>query len=76
MTEMQWRKIFAFRLRKYLNEYNMTQSQLADAIYVRRSTVSSYLSCKITPNITTLVNIAYVFDCYVTDLIAVGENVW
>ena len=76
MTEMQWRRIFAFRVRRYLYKYNMTQSQLADAIYVQRSTVSNYLSGKITPNITTLVNMAYVFDCYVTDLISVGENIW
>ena len=73
MTESDWRRMFGFRLRRYLNETNMTQSELADKIFVTRGTVNNYLSGRVAPSIKVLVNISVVFGCYVRDLIDFGD---
>lgn len=75
MTEERWRWYFGARLRRYMNECNMTQSELAKKIFVTRATVNSYLTGKITPSIKSVVNIAMVFGCDVADLIDFNENI-
>lgn len=73
MRELRWRGMFARKLQEYLDEFNMSQSELANRIFVTRATVNNYLSGKCMPSIKSVVNIAMVFDCYVTDLIDFGE---
>ena len=75
MTELEWRRKFAERLRYYLDEYKMSQTELADRIFVGRSTISNYLSCRITPSIKAISNIAYVLDCDIRDLIDFDEKI-
>ena len=75
MTEERWRYMFARRLQKYLDEFNMSQSELAKRIFLTKATVNHYLTGRATPSITSVVNIAMVFGCDVADLIDFGENI-
>lgn len=64
-----WRRTFRRRLQELLEERYMTQKQLADEIHVSRAAVSSYISGTRAPGIPTLINIAHVLGCRVSDLI-------
>ena len=75
MTETAWRRMFGFRLRRYMHEFNMSQSELAKKIFVTRGTVNNYLSGRVTPSIKALVNMSIVFCCNVSDLIDFGEDI-
>lgn len=48
---------------------NMTQSELAEKIGVRSSTISQYEKGKRNPNISILKKIAIALDCTVDDLL-------
>lgn len=75
MTEERWRWYFGARLRRYMNEFNMSQTELAKKIFVTRGTINAYLSGRVTPSIKALVNLSMVFACDVADLIDVGEDI-
>ena len=75
MTEERWRLIFGARLRRYMNEFNMSQTELAKKIFVTRGTVNNYLAGKINPSIKAVVNMSMVFGCNVADLIDIDENI-
>lgn len=75
MTEERWKKLFARRLQRYLDEFNMSQSELARRIFVTRATVNHYVTGRAMPSIVSVVNIAMVFGCNVADLIDFGEDI-
>lgn len=69
LNGIRWRRKFTAQVQNYLEKYNMTQSELADLIYVNRSTIARYLSGRLDPSIKTVINISMVFGCNVEDLI-------
>lgn len=73
MKESDFINIFADNLRYSLHYANMTQRDLADAICVDESTISRYLRGQIMPTAKTVVNMAYVLDCNVDELIPCEE---
>lgn len=66
---VRWRRRFIRKVQYYLEKYNMTQSELADLIYVNRSVITRYLTGEKDPSIRSVINIAMVFGCDVGDLI-------
>ena len=72
ITEMEWRTLFVERVRHYMKLYNINQAQLAYSIGVTTATVSRYLSCKRTPKVDIIINIASVFGCSTDELIMFG----
>jgi transcriptional regulator with XRE-family HTH domain len=54
----------------------MSQREFADAIGVDESTISRYLRGRIMPTARTIVNMAYVLDCSIEDLIPCDELVF
>lgn len=66
---VRWRRRFIHKVQYYLEKYNMTQSELADLIYVNRSVITRYLTGEKDPSIRSVINIAMVFGCDVGDLI-------
>lgn len=76
MKESEFIDIFSDNLRYSLQYANMTQRDFADAIGVDESTISRYLRGRIMPTAKTIVNMAYVLDCDITDLIPCEELVF
>lgn len=75
MKESEFNRVFGDNLRYSLHYANMTQRELADAIGVDESTVSRYLRGYLMPTAKNIVNIAYVLDCDISDLIPCDELV-
>ena len=69
MTELEWAKRFASKLERLLDEWGMTQKDLAEETGIAESTISRCLSGKYIPTIRTIVNIGYALDCDVEELI-------
>lgn len=80
MKEIEWLESFRVNLASLLHEANMTQRELADATGIDESTVSRYLSRDpskwIMPSAKTIVNMSYILDCEVSDLIDFGERIF
>lgn len=53
----------------------MTQRELADAIGVDETTIGRYLRQQRMPTIKNIVNMAYIFDCDISDLVPCDEIV-
>lgn len=53
----------SIRLKEYLEERKLTQSALANALDVKRSNISEFLSNKHTPSFSCFVKMLYYFDC-------------
>lgn len=69
MNLKQWRYEFGENLEAMLREYPMTQSELAEATGLDKSTISNYISGKRAPSVQAILAIAYALDCTTDDLI-------
>lgn len=75
MTETQWLEIFGENLKEMIEGYGYAQRDLADETGLAESTISRYISKKQMPCIKALVNIAYVLDCSLDDLMDFGDRI-
>lgn len=75
MRESEFISIFSDNLRYSMQYANMTQRELSDAIGIDESTISRYLRGQILPTIKNVVNMAYVLDCDISDLVPCDELV-
>jgi transcriptional regulator with XRE-family HTH domain len=76
MTEMEWLNIFGDNLVSILEEYRMSQRELADAAGLSESTVSQYIHKQRIPNLKAIINIADALDMSIDDLINFGDRIW
>lgn len=75
MTEIEWLDMFSENLKGYMDEYGMSQADLAKEMRMSKSAISRYCTGQRIPSTTTLIKFAYVFDCNAEDLIMFGENI-
>lgn len=75
MTEIEWMNIFGDNLKDILNEYNMTQKELAEASNLNEATISRYIKKQRMPTMKAIINIAYALDCDVGELIDFDESI-
>lgn len=73
MTEVQLAKEIGFNIKRALDEYDMTQVELSELTGISKSTITKYIYGDAIPSIRNLINIAYVLECSLTDLIDVDE---
>ena len=73
MTEQDWSNIFSDNLISLLNEANMTQQELSKETGLSRATISSYINGRRLPGIKAIINIGYVLDCDLNELIDFGD---
>ncbi len=66
---------FSEKLKKLRNEKNITQTELADAIYISRSMIAKYENGLVYPTKETAEKIAVYFNVKLSDLIDKDENV-
>lgn len=75
MTETEWLDIFGDNLASLLQEFKMTQKDLALVIGVSEATVSAYIHKKKIPGIKALINMADVFKCTLDELMYFGSSI-
>lgn len=74
MSEIEFNKIFAERLRYHLSRYDMTQVELATRVGVSKATVSNWINGVKTPRMDKLDKMCEIFNCRRTDFIEVQED--
>ena len=69
ISEIEFIDIFADNLRSLMEEVGITQAELADESGLTRATINRYLKKQRMPDLRALINICYILECEVTDLI-------
>lgn len=69
MSEVEWLDIFGDNLRGILEEYGMSQSELAEETYLSQQAISKYINKQSVPSLKAIINIAYVLDISIDELI-------
>lgn len=59
MTRQEWLYKFSLKLRRLMEEKNVTQRELADKLYVSEVTVSKYVNGNMMPSVRMIINISY-----------------
>ena len=69
ISEVEFIDIFADNLREVMKEVGITQAELADEAGINRSTISRYLNKQRLPDVVSLLNICFILECDVSDLV-------
>jgi transcriptional regulator with XRE-family HTH domain len=75
MTEKYWLRLFTANLLKRMTEARVSQKELADLTGLSQGTISKYTRAKQMPTTKALLNISYVLQCTVDELIDFGEQI-
>jgi len=75
LTELEWLDDFGFNLKALIQEEGITQREFADELGLDKSTISKYISGERIPSIFILINMAYLLDCGLEDLVDFGERI-
>ena len=76
MSELEWIDIFGDNLADMIDSANMSQRELADATCLSEASISRYINKQMAPSFKAIVNIAYVLDCSIEDLIDFGDMIF
>lgn len=68
LSELEWRKGFASRLRRQLRRKNMSNYTLVDKLGISSTTLSNYLYARSTPPAYILHRMAAILNCSVDEL--------
>lgn len=69
MSEAELIEIFASNLRSKIDEVGISAAQLAKEAKLYKGTISRYLSGERLPNLRALINICYILECELDELI-------
>ena len=69
ISEVEFIDIFADNLREVMKEVGISQAELADEAGINRSTISRYLNKQRLPDLVSLLNICFILECDVSDLV-------
>ena len=69
ISEVEFIDIFADNLREVMKEVGITQAELADEAGINRSTISRYLNKQRLPDLVSLLNICFIIECDLSDLL-------
>lgn len=75
MSENEWMSEFANNLVDLMRETNVNQRELADRAGLSEGTVSKYIHKQQLPGVKALINMAYVLDCSLDDLMDFGDRI-
>lgn len=75
MTETEWLDIFSNNLLELMRERGYSQGDLADDTGLSKMAISYYINKQRIPGIRAIINIAYILDCDVSELIDFGDRI-
>lgn len=75
MTEIEWIDIFRDNLKELMCDRGYNQYDLADEAGLSQSSLSRYLKGERMPTVRSIINLAYVLDCDIADLLDFGDRI-
>lgn len=75
MTEKEWKHNISIALRNKMHELDVSQTELAKAAHLSRSSINNYLNEMSIPDVRAIINLSIALKCTVDDLIDFGERV-
>lgn len=75
MTKNEWRAIFGDNLSDLLEDFDMSQKQLAKECNLSTGSISGYINKWSVPSITAIINMSYTLDVSVDDLVDFGDRI-
>ena len=75
MTQDEWKFTFGENLDSILKDRNMSQKELAKMCDISQGMISDYTNGFRAPNIFAIINIAYVLDVDIDELVDVGDYI-
>ena len=75
MTRSEWCCRFGNKLRKLLEDKDMTQKELADKLYVSESFISRLLNGSKMPSIKMVINISYALNVSIDSFTYFGGRI-
>lgn len=75
MTEQEWIDIFGDNLKELIESRKMSQNQFAYRCNITPAALSFYLNKKRIPGIRTIINMSYVLNVSIDDLIDFGDTI-
>lgn len=75
MNQQEWMMTFGENLKNLLEDAHMSQQEFAKSLDVSRSTICRYICGDRMPSVRTILNMSYVLDCDLCDLIDFGESI-
>lgn len=75
MSEVEWLNIFADNLLHLMVDRRMSQYELADMTGLSQATISKYIRKQQMPGVKALINLAYVLNCSLDELMDYGCKV-
>lgn len=69
ISEAELMTEFGRNLKDLLDEYQMSQNELAEATEMSKAAISCYVNGERMPSLKALVNIAYVLECDIEELV-------
>lgn len=74
MSEQEFNQIFAKNLKRYMDEYELTQVELAKRLNVTTATLYNWLNAIKTPRMSKVDAMCEIFHCKRTDLIVSDQE--
>lgn len=71
ITEIEWRRMFGYRLRILIRAKNMTLAEFAEKIGTYQTAVSCYINGLTMPGLYTVHKMAQVLECTIDELTAI-----
>lgn len=72
---MEWIRVFGDNLRDMINASGMSKTEVAYLARISRSALSNYINGTRMPTVKAILNLSYVFDCDVSELMDFGDKV-
>lgn len=69
MSEIELMDIIAGNLQSLMIEKKIGQNELARCAGIDKSTISRYLNGKILPSLSSLINVCYVLECPLDEIV-------
>lgn len=75
MTRGEWKDVFGDNLFYILQDKGMSQNDLAKATGISPGMISDYINKFTAPSLFALINIAYVLDVDIDELVDAGDRI-
>ena len=75
ISELRWMELIRNELKRYMDEQNMTQRELADKAGLSEMSISRYMSCDRLMSLKAAMNISYALGIDINDLVDFGQRI-
>ncbi len=75
MTENQLAREIGDNLKSIMDEYGISQKELSELTGISRPMISKYISGDFIPTLKNIINIAYILECDLTELVDADEMI-